>query len=801
MLWSTYAERHASFIYRRHWTVILIATLFTLVAGYYVSKLRLNSDLSDLLPHDYPSVQTLERIKRVLGGVGNVRVLVTSDHPDRIQAFVDALVDTLNRNPLVHFVDYRVDKQFFRDHSLLYMDLEDLETVWFRIQTRITGEKLKQSPFYVDLGEGDESDDDADVFELEEKYKTRLDMNEYYVSADSLTFALDIYPTGTANDLAFGHRILEEVKQVVESVGPTRYDPKMEVEYAGQFRNRIDEYDILIEDIFGTLLYGLGAVLLLVTVYFRQPLTAFFLGIPLLMGLIWTFGITYGVIGSLNAITGFLFVVLFGLSIEFGVHLLYRYLESRRSGMGVEDALKLILSRTGHAMLTSGATTATAFLSLMITDFRGFSEFGFIMGLGYLLCLLSMLTVFPAFLVISERWRLLRKTAGSPARAVVKSGPMPMAWGILGIGVVLTVVSLALIPRLEFEYDFQRLRVNVPEAEKAKQKAGTIFTISQSPAVVLADSREDLDKIVEVLLQHMAADTLTPTIDTVRTVYAALPTDQEEKYSVMQSIKELLSEENLQFLKPDQREKADEFKGLLDARPIAIPDLPYHIRRSFTGLNGQIGNFVFIYPGVPLSQGQNAIRFAEDVRDIPVSSDKIYHSSSGQVILADVLLVMIRDSSTAVLATLFVIFVIVLLDFRSLRSALLVLVPLLVGIVWMCGGMVLLGMKINLFNMVVFPSIIGLSLDSGVHLFHRYREEGAGTLRKVVMTTGQAVMIGSLTTMLGFGDLILGRHPGLQSLGSLALLGLVTTLATALIIFPAALQVVEYLGLRRRTSS
>jgi predicted RND superfamily exporter protein len=161
------------------------------------------------------------------------------------------------------------------------------------------------------------------------------------------------------------------------------------------------------------------------------------------------------------------------------------------------------------------------------------------------------------------------------------------------------------------------------------------------------------------------------------------------------------------------------------------------------------------------------------------------------VVFADVLLVMMNDSKVAVLATLIVVFLIVLADFRSVRAALLVLLPLLVGILWMCGGMAILGIKLNLFNMVVFPSIIGLSLDSGVHLYHRYREEGSGSLRKVVLTTGQAVAVGAFTTMLGFGDLILARHPGLQSLGGVALLGLASTLVTALVIFPAALQVVE----------
>jgi predicted RND superfamily exporter protein len=797
-MWSRYAERHAAFLYRRHRAVIFAGLLLTLVAGYFVSKLRIDSDLGALLPEDYPSVQTLEQIRARLGGVGNLRVVVTSDHPERARAFVEDLVAALNRSPLIHFVDYRVDREFFRKHSLLYMSLEDLETVRDRIEERIAQEKIKLSPFYVSLDDGEAEGDSLDLSDIERKYEGRARKDAYFSSEDGRTLAVEVYPSGSSNNLAFVREVLGEVKGIVARLGPGRYDPGMVVEYSGQFQNRVDEYDILIDDVFGTLLYGLVAVMLLVTVYFRQPMTAFFLGVPLLMGLIWTFGIAYGAIGNLNVITAFLFVVLFGLSIEFGVHLLYRYLEGRRAGAGVEESLKLIVARTGQAMLTSGATTAVAFFSLMITDFKGFSEFGFIMGLGYLLCLAAMLTVFPAFLVVSERWRLLRGVRGgaSGGRGAA-SGPMPMARGILGVGVVLTIGSILLIPRLEFEYDFRKLRAYVPETERAREKVGPIFSLSQSPAVVLADSKEDLDAVVSVVLERMRLDTLTATIDTVKTIYSALPADQEGKYLVIQDLKDLLREENVKLLNERQRAQVDSLRDLLDVRPIQIQDLPYNVRRNFTGADGRVGNFVFIYPGVSLAEGRNAIRFAEDVRDIPIPSGRVYHASSGQVVFADVLLVMMRDSRVAVLATLLVVFLIVLADFRSLRAALLVLLPLLVGILWMCGGMAVLGMKLNLFNMVVFPALIGLSLDSGVHLYHRYREEGVGGLRRVVMTTGQAVAVGAFTTMLGFGDLILARHPGLQSLGGLALLGLATTLVTALVLFPAALQVAEDFSARR----
>ena len=92
-------------------------------------------------------------------------------------------------------------------------------------------------------------------------------------------------------------------------------------------------------------------------------------------------------------------------------------------------------------MLTAGATTSAAFFSLLITDFKGFSEFGFIMGMGYLLCMISMLTVFPTFLVVSERWGLLRGVRKNRNRSGMgRDGPMPFAWTGVSVGLALTWV-------------------------------------------------------------------------------------------------------------------------------------------------------------------------------------------------------------------------------------------------------------------------------------------------------------------------------------------------------------------------
>ncbi len=105
--------------------------------------------------------------------------------------------------------------------------------------------------------------------------------------------------------------------------------------------------------------------------------------------------------------------------------------------------------------------------------------------------------------------------------------------------------------------------------------------------------------------------------------------------------------------------------------------------------------------------------------------------------------------------------------------------------------MFLFGIKLNFFNIVVLPSVIGIGVDNGVHIYHRYREEGPGSLYFVLKNTGVAVSMTTLTTIVGYSGLILARHPGLNSIGDLAIIGIGSAFVTAVLVLPALLQFFE----------
>jgi len=150
----------------------------------------------------------------------------------------------------------------------------------------------------------------------------------------------------------------------------------------------------------------------------------------------------------------------------------------------------------------------------------------------------------------------------------------------------------------------------------------------------------------------------------------------------------------------------------------------------------------------------------------------------------------LKDAWIAGLLGTVLVAIILGIDFRSVGDALLALSPLLVGIIWMVGGMALLGIQMNFINIFVTTMIIGIGTDYGIYIVHRYREvRGRGTaeLERGLAETGKAVAAAAMSTLIGFGSIIFSHYPGLQSTGKVAILGSLSTSLAAVTLLPGFL--------------
>jgi len=149
------------------------------------------------------------------------------------------------------------------------------------------------------------------------------------------------------------------------------------------------------------------------------------------------------------------------------------------------------------------------------------------------------------------------------------------------------------------------------------------------------------------------------------------------------------------------------------------------------------------------------------------------------------------DGRNAAMLTLVVVFLLLWWDFRRVGFALMAMVPLIVGAFWMVGAMFLSGLQLTMVNLMGLPLILGIGIDDGVHLLHRFRYEGSGNIGSVFKSTGKAVLLTSLTTMLAFGSLVFATYRGLGSLGIALFIGVAACFLTSVLFLPALLTFVK----------
>lgn len=803
--------------------VISVAGALAIVSAFYAAKLNVDTDIANLLPKDHPNVLALEQLKETVGGETEMQVAIKSPSFEANKAFAEALIPRsldlyYPRYDDYYFKDaeYKKDTEIIKDNALYLASNQELEDIIYWLEDEIYLAKEQANPFYFDLEEEEEGDSEDQAEEFRESYKT-LVPSEYPVNADSTIMVIKFFPTGSKSDIQYLEDMFAVYDSLIAELDPTSFHPEMEVQFGGRLKRHLEELTSIMNDVLGSFASGISSVILLVMLYFfikkyihyrkgsakdkkytvwshflRMPIPVLIIGIPLLFSLLWTFGLTYFYLGMLNTMTSVLFVILFGLGIDYGIHYYARYIELRSTGLSVEDAIYTTNSKTGEAILVSAFTTACALYVLMFADFRGFSEFGFISGTGIMLALFAMLYILPSILVIFEKFNLILFSANHSEKPDIIHR-YPFARTVVTFGLVASALVVGFSGNLSFQYDFGKLEPTFPEYEKFREVAGQVGESGKrNPAYIIADSDEEVEALVEELRAISVADTSSPTIQSIESLQERFPSTEEESEAKLDQIAEIRELLKDPFIVNKEGEDLDNLRRAAQStKALSIDQIPDYLKSRFITKDGQVGRFVIIYPSVGLSDGKKSIAFKDDVGTVVLPSGKEYHAASTSIVAASMLDLMRTESPYMVGATFIIIYIFMVFTFRSFRWSIISMLPLMVGLLWLFGIMILFDFQFNFYNLVVLPAILGIGEDSGVHLAHRYREEGRNSMWQVLSSTGQHITMGSFTTMLGFAGLIFTAHPGLQSLGIMAVVGIGMTLLTSVTFLPALIQWLE----------
>ncbi|NDV25520.1 MMPL family transporter [Desulfovibrio sp. JC010] len=559
----------------------------------------------------------------------------------------------------------------------------------------------------------------------------------------------------------------------------------------------------------------------------------------------WTFGFTLVALGSLNLLSIVFALVLVGIGVDFGIHIVMRYVEASDSGLSPDEAVEEALVHTGPGVLLGGLTSVCAFYAVLGQEFVGLAELGLVGGTGIIFCLISMLTVLPSMMLIAGRRNWFPSSrprmATMPFMEKIISRPVT----VLLVFAVLTALAFPGFQKAGFNYNLLDLQA---EGLESVEYEHVLINDSDESTWFAVMTRPDLESVKSLIAELKQI----PSVGRVDSILGFLPEGQQEKAEILRGEAEALAGINLEArnsslvpsevvsglenlieslegleeklfsagakaelekvgeiidradscleileknpadavnLTPLQARLVSELSGsfawlkeILEVKSVDPNDLPEHLRSLYVGKDGSF--MVKISPVGNVWDFDKLTGFVADLRRIDPEVTGV------PVVVLESSLLMRETFLEAAGLTIILVSAILFLSSFSISYVLLTLVPLFAGIFWLLEIMGITGLSFNLANFFAIPVLIAIGVDGGVHFLARWKELSQGE-RLYHTSTPVAVGLSFCTTMIGFGGLLLAHHRGLASLGGIMVTGSATCLVGCMVVLPAVFRLIE----------
>ena len=547
----------------------------------------------------------------------------------------------------------------------------------------------------------------------------------------------------------------------------------------------------------------------------------------LAMGVSLTLGFATLAVGELNTLSMIFVVLFFGLGVDFGAHFTLR-VQSCLQG-DLKPALTQALQETGPALILCTLTSAGSFLAFLPTAYRGFAELGIISAGGIFIALALTLTVIPAVLL---RWppepqdparKMLITPALRKLRTAIDRLPGHL---VVGCFALVSLGAVWLAKDVRFDYSVLAMRdaqapsmrallelqenqqttdysvhVLVADANAARDLKDQLLALATvgavaTPADFVPDAQTAKAALLRAQLEVLpdVQPSLAPSAaedDTAMAIqYLAIVADELSGESKRQAMEVLAAAQEMvgfagrrqefeQQLAVQMPAALNAFSALLAAQPFTLADVPESFRSRLVTADGQ--HLLSVNPASQLNDRQATDAFIAEV------SSAAPNAAGRSVVEWGVGAVVVESFQQATATAFASIFLLLLVYFRGWKYPLLVLTPIAVTVVLTFAICVLLGISLNMANILMVPLILGLGVDTGIHIVHRHRQMQMGA-EAMDPAIRRAVMISGLTTVGTFCSLSLSPHQGAASIGLLLTVAIGLLLIISLTLMPILLR-------------
>ncbi len=815
-----------------------VLLVLALVAG---SRIRFDTDILNLLPQKAPEVKVLRQSLEEFGSVDYLVVVVRVPPGSGLapyEGYTDRLGEELSKLEKLDKVEYRIGAMTemvstFMPQALLFLDEDGRQALEARLSDEAVRTQVRELRRMVQTPQALALKNlmRLDPLGLAEIFLDRVTgareglaidwASGYLLSRDHEMFLILAKPNRPPQDVDFSRQLLGEVQAHIDALAsewPAMMGSKEldvpEVSMGGRYVMALGDDALIRRDVVVNVVTSMLGVLTLFLIAFRRfgPLIYAFL--PLTCGLALTFGFAGLTYGKLSAATSGVAALLIGLGIDFVIVSYGRFVEERQQGAPLEEALARMSGSSGRAVVVGAVTSAATFYAFGVTEFTGLFQMGLLTGTGILFCMAAVLWLLPAMLSWSEDHH--RKRAKQPRLYLHGLGSAhviraSLRWPriVLVAGIVVTVLATWSALQLEFVDSVQSMRPAGNEGSMVRDEVAERFGVGfeQMMLVVHGDSMEEvLDLATQAAdgAQSLVKEGSLSGYDSVSSLIPPVPRQREnlawlaearqgplDMQRIRSTFEETAVEEGLR-VEPFEPGLDLLDKAISRDRPVAMDDfdevgqarslLDRYLHETDEGWK----SVVYLFPKGTQWRREappGAIQLADALGPKAVLT-------GANVVSAFLRKTVLRDAVVAAVLGFLVVALLLWLDYRRVWDTVLTLVPLLVGLVWMLGGMVVLGANMNFMNIFVSTMIIGIGVDYGIHMVHRYRELGEKSEEELVggfVETGKAIVLAALSTTVGFGSLSLSHYPGLQSMGKVAILGALSTALVAITLLPAYL--------------
>ncbi len=821
--------------------VLLLLTVLGVGSVYLTTKLTIESDQLALISQDLQEVKDVKRIIDMVGGSGYLMLALRADDADTLKKVSDDLYERMTaEKENVRFITYKVPVDFIQENMVLFIKTEDLVEGKKRINAYLKDQIRRSNPFFIEIKKTEPVK--LDLQDLINKYSSvgnKSIRDSHYISDDRKMLLLLIKPMWGGTEL---QKTVNYIEHLTGGAKPGEVPTQgLLAEYAktsgisfiedyekmgdkktiyfgftGSYKTAVDDSYAIQESLDDVFFWAFSFICVITIAFFRKWAPTVIVISGMALGTIFTMAFAKVTLGQLNMVTSMIGAILMGFGVDYGIHFIYRTRIELGLGKRYDEAITDALINAGRPALIAAIVTGGSFLVLLVSKFRGFSQFGFLAGFGTLIIGFTLFSWSPAILALlgQKNPELPKKLIGVMTPPDEKfahwrlPNPMRMLVAcIVGVGLVCAFsipwVDMELpkdrpptlverfLGGVHFNYNTRALVPLGQPSIKLQDEINERFRISSDPTAIYSKNLEEVKEVWDELTGHPEK---YPSISQVVSVYSFVPPPDlaEKNAAVLAEWKEELKDVDSAAFPPEMQEKAELFKRILEKKPFGVHEVPNVYAKMFEHLPTtrpeNHGYLTFVYPSVDLWDGKKMLKFVDETTIIKTASGKEFRSAGPPMLYARLARIVLFDGKLTVLLAAIWILLMHYLDFRNAKLALASVIPLGVGLWMMLGLMSITNAQLNFMNLVILPILLGFGVSHGLYLLHRFLE---GTSPAVAFrSVGAAVASSTLTAIAGFASLFFASHQGLQSIGYVACLGLATTLLVSFTVLAAVLQLI-----------